>query len=255
MNREGKAITLVTREEAPFLTEIEILINRQILPMSFDTYDSLFWPHSPKVLPPAFAPDPAGGEEEENEEGAVRIGRPTRKGRKSGPAKPSSRPRKKASPKTPPQTASETAPLPGGAGDLGEFFASGTAEELEDRKALGGENAWPGAEGGQEVQPLYGQGDSSPGPTAPENGEGPLPGPRAQPKPRRPRGRSGPKAQGTVKTEIVCADCGAAATVPFTPKPGRPVYCDACYAARKNGKKPAAPEKEYPPGAIEKPEA
>ena len=30
--------------------------------------------------------------------------------------------------------------------------------------------------------------------------------------------------------ETVCADCGAATTVPFMPREGRPVYCRECYA-------------------------
>ncbi len=32
---------------------------------------------------------------------------------------------------------------------------------------------------------------------------------------------------------IVCADCGANATVPFAPTPGKPTYCADCYGARR----------------------
>lgn len=32
----------------------------------------------------------------------------------------------------------------------------------------------------------------------------------------------------------VCADCGQETQLPFAPKQGRPVYCDACFAKRKD---------------------
>lgn len=30
-------------------------------------------------------------------------------------------------------------------------------------------------------------------------------------------------------TSVVCANCGAATTVPFVPRRDRPVYCSSCY--------------------------
>jgi CxxC-x17-CxxC domain-containing protein len=30
--------------------------------------------------------------------------------------------------------------------------------------------------------------------------------------------------------EVKCSDCGKPATVPFQPKPGKPVYCRACFS-------------------------
>jgi CxxC-x17-CxxC domain-containing protein len=30
--------------------------------------------------------------------------------------------------------------------------------------------------------------------------------------------------------EVKCTDCGNAATVPFKPTPGKPVYCRACFS-------------------------
>ncbi len=38
---------------------------------------------------------------------------------------------------------------------------------------------------------------------------------------------------------MTCSGCGAATTVPFTPTPGRPVYCRDCFA-RKNAASPPA---------------
>ncbi|MEW6231253.1 MAG: zinc-ribbon domain containing protein [Chloroflexota bacterium] len=32
-----------------------------------------------------------------------------------------------------------------------------------------------------------------------------------------------------VAHEVVCAECGAVATVPFVPRNNRPVYCSTCY--------------------------
>jgi CxxC-x17-CxxC domain-containing protein len=34
---------------------------------------------------------------------------------------------------------------------------------------------------------------------------------------------------------IVCANCGANASVPFVPRHDRPVYCAACFEAQKAG--------------------
>ena len=36
-----------------------------------------------------------------------------------------------------------------------------------------------------------------------------------------------------VKYDAVCAECGAPTQIPFEPKTDRPVYCDACFAARR----------------------
>ena len=42
---------------------------------------------------------------------------------------------------------------------------------------------------------------------------------------RRERSGGGPRVTHTV----VCAECGAEATVPFVPRNDRPVYCSQCY--------------------------
>ena len=41
---------------------------------------------------------------------------------------------------------------------------------------------------------------------------------------------------------VTCSACGVEALVRFTPKPGRPVYCDACYKRLKPAKAPAESE-------------
>ncbi|MCW8131578.1 MAG: DEAD/DEAH box helicase, partial [Planctomycetota bacterium] len=55
MDRTGKAFTFVTRDEAEYLTEIEMFINRQLEMIRFENNHSLFWPTPPEVLPPEFA--------------------------------------------------------------------------------------------------------------------------------------------------------------------------------------------------------
>ncbi|MCX6012461.1 MAG: zinc-ribbon domain containing protein [Chloroflexi bacterium] len=34
--------------------------------------------------------------------------------------------------------------------------------------------------------------------------------------------------------EAVCAECGKTTSVPFEPKEGRPVYCNECFASRRD---------------------
>lgn len=57
MDREGKAFTLCGKEDAGFLTEIEMLINREIIPLRYDSLESHFWPTAPNAPLPEFAPD------------------------------------------------------------------------------------------------------------------------------------------------------------------------------------------------------
>lgn len=52
--------------------------------------------------------------------------------------------------------------------------------------------------------------------------------------PRQIRERSPHPGQNRTSTEIICATCGTAATVPFTPAEGQKVYCRACYQAERS---------------------
>lgn len=36
-----------------------------------------------------------------------------------------------------------------------------------------------------------------------------------------------------VRTNVICSWCGESATVPFAARPGRSVYCSACYHRRR----------------------
>ena len=37
-----------------------------------------------------------------------------------------------------------------------------------------------------------------------------------------------------VQHQTVCSSCGKTATIPFVPKNDAPVYCDACFKARRS---------------------
>jgi CxxC-x17-CxxC domain-containing protein len=47
---------------------------------------------------------------------------------------------------------------------------------------------------------------------------------------QREAGPAAPRARGA---RVTCAQCGQQARVPFQPREGRPVYCDACFEARR----------------------
>ena len=34
-------------------------------------------------------------------------------------------------------------------------------------------------------------------------------------------------------TEVTCTECKKTTTVPFTPTPGKPVYCDECFKKKR----------------------
>jgi CxxC-x17-CxxC domain-containing protein len=50
---------------------------------------------------------------------------------------------------------------------------------------------------------------------------------------RRPPPRDSGGRQERESFDAICADCGAATTLPFKPRGDRPVYCRDCYRARK----------------------
>ncbi len=54
IGKSGKAFTFVTRDEGQYLTEIEMLINRQLIPLSFPDLTSKWWPIPPTTAPEGF---------------------------------------------------------------------------------------------------------------------------------------------------------------------------------------------------------
>ncbi|MEJ7763814.1 MAG: CxxC-x17-CxxC domain-containing protein [Thermomicrobiales bacterium] len=64
--------------------------------------------------------------------------------------------------------------------------------------------------------------------------------PRAQDRGRGravPAGRNGPRPA----FSTTCAACGAATTLPFEPRPGRPSYCRACFTQHRQSAPPHRP--------------
>ncbi|MFH0940171.1 MAG: DEAD/DEAH box helicase [Planctomycetota bacterium] len=57
MEKSGKAFTFVTREEGSFLTEIELLINKEIKRIHFNDLTSCWWPNPSAKSLPDFHPD------------------------------------------------------------------------------------------------------------------------------------------------------------------------------------------------------
>jgi len=61
IGKSGKAFTFVTREEGSYLTEIELLINKEIKRAHFEDMTSKWWPNPPKEPDADFLPeDPEG---------------------------------------------------------------------------------------------------------------------------------------------------------------------------------------------------
>jgi CxxC-x17-CxxC domain-containing protein len=48
---------------------------------------------------------------------------------------------------------------------------------------------------------------------------------------QREAGPAAPRARGA---RVTCAQCGQETRVPFQPREGRPVYCEACFEARRS---------------------
>ncbi len=82
MDRCGKAFTLVTLEDAPMLTEIELFVNQELHLKRYSDLNSLFWPNPPKSLPPEFGGDNTEIVAEQDYVTPVRKGE---RGKRSGP--------------------------------------------------------------------------------------------------------------------------------------------------------------------------
>jgi ATP-dependent RNA helicase DeaD len=83
MERIGKAITLVSREEGQYLTEIEMLINKEIKRTYFDDLTSKWWPKPPTEPPEDFVSQNTEFPGDANAEPAGKHGR-DRGGKRGG---------------------------------------------------------------------------------------------------------------------------------------------------------------------------
>lgn len=64
--------------------------------------------------------------------------------------------------------------------------------------------------------------------------------PSAGPRSTGDRREGGSRGRSRAMHDIVCAECGAQARVPFKPQSGKPVYCRDCYQLKKDGPKEEA---------------
>jgi ATP-dependent RNA helicase DeaD len=242
MEKSGKAYTLVTREEAQYLTEIELLINREITRLEFDDLTSKWWP-KPPTEPPADYEEEEAGPASEN--APVLHGNDRKKGRSRGPRGErggrggrSERGGRGGSShsggRSQPAPAAAASQSPGN-----ELHAAGAAMDhletppLQITAVPQDHNYEDEAEAGGEAEGVSGNG-STPG------GEGTSAEGTGRRKRRRRKKTGEPVA-------IVCAACGKQATVRFKPDPSRPVYCSDCYKVEKAAKAPAETVSEIEP--------
>lgn len=258
IGKSGKAFTFVSRDEAEYLTEIEILINRQLIPVHFEDLTSKWWPVPPTAPPEGF--------EHEHEEYIVegahgggrgeggrdkKRGRGGRRGSASGSGSGSregrgSREGKARAPAHAAATHSggETQ-RPAASAALTEHDTQGipsgpiTADQIFHR-TVGDQEPRP-----HEPRP-QGSGHAE-SPSAPEvaaNAEG---GWKAAPPTDERRDSHGRGRRRRIA--IVCARCGAHSTVNFEPDPTRPVFCSPCHKIHKAEREKLAAEQAVAAGA------
>ncbi|HLX61750.1 MAG TPA: DEAD/DEAH box helicase [Planctomycetota bacterium] len=245
IGKSGKAFTFVSRDEAEYLTEIEILINRQLIPVHFDDLTSKWWP-----IPPSKPPE--GFEHEHEEyigEGASahggrsgggrdkkrgRAGRDRREGRESR----AGRGGKSHASAHAPAAAHAGAHPPAQSGALPEHEAAGvtsepiTADQIFHRTI------------GEEARPMVHDSEPRPAhePRLQGSGRAELAATETHSEKRGGRGRR-------VRIPIVCARCGAHSTVNFEPDPARPVFCSPCHKIHKAEREKLAAEQAVAAGA------
>ncbi|HYG73413.1 MAG TPA: DEAD/DEAH box helicase [Planctomycetota bacterium] len=192
IGRSGKAFTFVTREEGSYLTEIELLINKEIKRMHFDDLTSKWWPNPPKEPPPEFideGPEKSIASASGDKRGGGRKRRRRGRGDEDRPV---------------PRSHGRTQSQAPAAGEVSAVVEGEAAAVSNDGSGSEAADAG-GAEGGERKRSR-----------------------------RRRRSRGEP-------VQITCSQCGTSATVNFKPEADRPVYCPACYQARKAAKAAAQP--------------
>ena len=202
MEKAGKAFTLVTREEGSYLTEIELLINREIKRAHFDDLTSKWWPHPPKGPPADFEADDVVPEDHlpetsKDKRGAPERGKRTR-GHGASASSSGSRERKPAATR--------------------QVHAPVVPEREHRQRATEGSNAG--------LDPLTVVTDAINSPGAVMAAERTTDESQSRRRRRRRKDNREP-------CTVICSQCGATAQVHFKPQPDRPVYCEACYGARK----------------------
>jgi len=234
MEKTGKAFTLLAREEAQYLTEIELLINRELHVLKFDNLTSKWWP-----TPPSGPPE---GYEADDVKESDLIQRDGHGGAKGGKKK-RSRGRGKRDRQDSPRSNGSGQP-PGA-----ELHAAGAAHDhlevapVEIRAIPQDHNYEDEAEAGGDPETIGGIAGVYDPEAVHDDGESAHPGidavRRSPPRSREGRSRDRRRRERGEPVAIVCSACGKEATVRFKPDPSRPIFCSACYKEHKS-KRPEA---------------
>ena len=249
IGKSGKAFTFVSRDEAEYLTEIEILINRELVPIQFDDLTSKWWPIPPSKPPEGFEHEHEQyiGEGDQahggRREGSARGRKGARRGQREGSeggggrrAKPGRASHSERAPRSqpapPPESSTHTAHA------VGSPHHPIAGDALPEQQTMGVAGAPMTAD-----QIFFGTTDS------------PRDGPPAQ-APEQAAER--PQRQGSAERSgrgrrpriaIVCARCGIQAHVNFEPDPSRPVFCGPCHKIHKAEREKLAAEQAVAAGA------
>lgn len=224
IGKSGKAYTFVTRDEGQYLTDVEMLINRQLIPVKFDDLTSKWWPIPPTTPPEGFeheheqylSDEAAGSGGGGGGSGRKRKGRASSAGSSGSGSSGGRRERDRSEKREPKahgerhQPAAQTAV--GDAGGTAAALANGHASIPTHPTETGD----------------VGQVDA---------------------KPQRDRGDRGGRGRRT-RIAIVCARCGAESTVNFEPDPTRPIFCSPCHKIHKAEREKLAAETAVAAGAT-----
>lgn len=238
IGKSGKAYTFVTPEEGEYLTEIEMLINREIHRMKFDDLTSKWWPNPPSTPPEGYEYEreeyiTSGEKKGEGGKGGRGRGsrsrgggRGKREGGERGGARQGhgeSRPRAEAHHAQPRAHAEPHPPHPPKELSAEENFAAAKGPITADQILYGNVTGRP-------LEPVA---------LAPEPAQ-PFGAARQERRDDR-RGRP--------RIEITCARCGTKAFVRFEPDPTRPVFCGPCHKIHKAERERLAAEEAVAAGA------
>lgn len=243
IGKSGKAYTFVTPDEGEYLTEIEMLINRELHAMKFDDLTSKWWPVPPSSPPEGYEYEreeyiTAGEKKGEGGKGGRGRSRGRgdreRGGRDSGgrasPRRGSSEPRAHAEPRAQSEPRAHPEPRP----------AQVAAPRVLPEEKLGASSGPITAD-----QIFYGNVTGRPLEPVAAAQEAPKfahePGAARQDRRDDRRGRP--------RVEIICARCGAKSVVRFEPDPTRPVFCAPCHKIHKAERERVAAEEAVAAGA------
>jgi len=269
IGKKGKAFTFVYRDEGEYLTNVEQLVNHELISLKYDDLTSKWWPKAPETPDPdyhdaddsreaaadqassaAAQPDKKGGRGGRDRKSGGSSSGGSRGGSSRGSSTPSapSAPRAAHPPRVHAPRAAAPAPIVPMVDNSGPIQAmSNYAPEplIYDVDGLPADNAEPHEMSGIDYLPP----DAGSAAGAEGSGEEGGPGKRR----RRSRGRGRNKTSGGEAVAVTCSQCGTATTVPFVPRADKPIYCQECYNARKAGKASggapsSAPAAEAAPG-------